>query len=166
MSKKPKKVKPPAKIGRPSLYKPDLVDSLCAQVAARIPLAQICKQPGMPRVETVYAWLQDPEKAEFSQKYARAREFRANARADFIDGIISKLEAGSIDPQVARVIIDAEKWQAGKELPKKYGEKVSIGGTDDPVKVQVETKEVTDLELARWMINTMNKAAKAHENDE
>lgn len=32
--------------------------------------------------------------------------------------------------------------------------------------IQVETKEVTDLELARWMINTMNRAAKAQEKDE
>jgi len=163
--KKPDKVakRPP---GRPSIYTPEVIDALCAQVAARVPLAKVCSQPGMPSVGTVYGWLQDPEKAEFLQKYARAREFRANARSDFIDNIVSELKAGTIDPQVARVIIDAEKWQAGKELPKKYGDRVNVGGTDDPVKVQVETKDVSDLELARWMINVMNDAAKAQETDE
>lgn len=152
--------------GRPTIYSPKVVDAICAQIAARISLADICAQPGMPSVQTVYNWMQDPEKPEFFEKYARAREFRASARADFIDDIVKELRLGTIDAQTARVIIDAEKWQAGKELPKKYGDRVNVGGTDDPVKVQVEKKEVTDLELARWMINTMNKAAKAQEKDE
>ena len=36
------------------------------------------------------------------------------------------MEEGLIDPNAARVAIDAYKWSAGKRKPKKYGEKVEI----------------------------------------
>lgn len=40
----------------------------------------------------------------------------------------------------ARLQIDARKWLAGKMSPKKYGDKVAVGGADDlpPVKHAVD----------------------------
>ena len=35
---------------------------------------------------------------------------------------------GKLDPQAARVIFDAERWQAGKENPKRYSEKLDLNG--------------------------------------
>ena len=77
----------------------------------------------MPSNETVRHWML--EEPELAANYARARELRADARADRIDEITSMIINGELDPQAAKVVIDAEKWLAGKEQPKKYGDKIT-----------------------------------------
>ena len=92
----------------------------------------------MPSKDTLYRWKR--QNKEFSDQYARAREHRADSRQDYIDELVGKLLTGDIDPQVARVAIDAEKWQMGKEQPRSYGDKLAIGGDADadPVKHIIE----------------------------
>jgi hypothetical protein len=80
----------------------------------------------MPSKDTVFQWLMDD--AEFSDQYARARERRADARAERIDDLCDDVKAGTLKPDAARVIIDAEKWQAGKENSKRYGDKLTLDG--------------------------------------
>lgn len=69
------------------------------------------------------------ENPEFNEDYGRARESRADSRADRIDAIAEKLERGEIDSNTARVLVDIEKWQAGKEKPRFYGEKIDVNQT-------------------------------------
>ena len=76
----------------------------------------------MPAQSDVYKWLIETPK--FSEMYARARETRADSRADRIDEIVGMVVSGELDPNAARVAIDAEKWLAGKEQPKRYGDKI------------------------------------------
>ena len=126
------------KQGRPTLYTEELASRICDLVAERVPVVEICAMDDMPSKDTLYRWKR--QNKEFSDLYARARAHRADSRQDHIDEIVSKLETGAIDPQVARVIIDAEKWQMSKEQPRSYGEKLAIGGDADadPVKHIVE----------------------------
>ena len=44
----------------------------------------------------------------------------------------------------ARLQIDARKWLAGKMAPKKYGEKLALGGADDLPAIKT-TIDVTKL---------------------
>ena len=127
-----------AKGGRPTMYSEELASRICDLVAERVPVVEICVMDGMPSKDTLYRWKR--QNKEFSDHYARARSHRADSRQDHIDEIVSKLEAGNIDPQVARVIIDAEKWQMSKEQPRSYGDKLAIGGDADagPVKHIIE----------------------------
>jgi hypothetical protein len=65
------------------------------------------------------------------QAYARARKVRADARAEQIDEIIRRtmLPRGDeeyLEPNAARVVIDAIKWQASKENNARYGDKLAI----------------------------------------
>lgn len=99
---------------------------VCDGIANKLPLRKICEQEGMPTKETIRVWLLDD--AEFSAQYARAREARADERAEFIDEITAEVREGKLDPNAARVIIDAEKWQAGKENSKRYGDKLTVDG--------------------------------------
>ena len=124
--------------GRPTMYSDELASRICDLVAERVPVVEICTMDGMPSKDTLYRWKR--QNKEFSDLYARARGHRADSRQDHIDEIVSKLEAGNIDPQVARVIIDAEKWQMSKEQPRNYGDKLAIGGDADadPVKHIIE----------------------------
>jgi hypothetical protein len=55
---------------------------------------------------------------------------------------------GKLDPQVARVAIDAEKWLAAKKQPKVFGEKVTnelVGKNGGPI----VTEEKSPIETAR-----------------
>lgn len=138
-AKKPKKpakaprveVQPPPKRkpGRPKFeYTTEMGNLICEAIAGQIPLVQFCKMEGMPSRDTVYRWLR--EEKQFFDNYARAREFRAMSRSDDIDNIICDLRDGLIDPQVARVMIDAHKWQMSKENARLFGDKVALTDPD------------------------------------
>jgi hypothetical protein len=108
--------------GRPSIYSDELADRICEMVARRVSVWRICAMDDMPSEDTLYRWKRT--NADFSEKYARAREARADARQDRIDFIAEQCGEGMLDPTIARVMIDAERWQASKEQPKSYGDKV------------------------------------------
>ena len=59
-------------VGRPTLYTSDLVDRICERLSVGEPLAQICRDKGMPGLSTVYDW-QSADK-DISGRFARARE--------------------------------------------------------------------------------------------
>ena len=101
-------------------------DKFCRLIAEGLSIKKACAIDGTPPERTIFEWLYDDE--EFSQQYARARERRADARAERIDDISERLDRGDLDHNQARVMIDAEKWQAGKENAKRYGDKLSLDG--------------------------------------
>jgi len=120
-----------------------LVPIICSRIAAGENLSVICKEEGMPSHSLFCAWTL--EFSEVAEQYARAREDRADARSDRIDSYVQRMFAGEIDPQQCRVAIDAEKWQAGKEKPKRYGDKLELTGE---LEVNRLTDEQVDARLA------------------
>ncbi|GHH56032.1 hypothetical protein GCM10009090_25120 [[Pseudomonas] boreopolis] len=117
-------------------------------------VARAAEAEGMPDARTIFRWLatDDPEGKlgfeAFRQQYVRAREIRADARFERVDDIMLKVEQGEIDPAAARVMLDAIKWQAGKENAKRYGEAVTLkGDKDSPLHLRT-VRELTDEELA------------------
>ena len=54
-------------------------------------------------------------------QYARARELQAEY---FADAVVQIADDKKLAPEHKRVMIDARKWVAGKQAPKKYGEKL------------------------------------------
>ncbi len=115
-------------MGRPIEWaderKKDAMARVCRAIANRMSLRKACEADDMPSRETVREWLLDD--AEFSGRYARAREARADARSEFIDDITEEVKIGSLGHAEARVIIEAEKWQASKENAKRYGDRLNI----------------------------------------
>ena len=103
---------------------------------------------GLPTYEAIVAWRHVNE--DFAQRYANARASRADARSDRIDDYVSQTVEGALDAQVARVAIDAEKWQAGKERPAYYGDRQQVdhnaGGdlASFLAKIAANPKKVTD----------------------
>lgn len=100
----------------------EVMQNICDLVAKKHTMHQITQMKGMPSHETVRKWLLEDK--ELAANYAHARELRADARADRIDEITGMVINGELDPQAARVVIDAEKWLAGIEKPKVYGTKI------------------------------------------
>lgn len=83
--------------------------------------------PDAPTAPSLYGWMDDNN--VYRQNYARAREHRANDRADRIDRLCQQVASGEIDPNAARVAIDALKWLASKENSKSFGDKAQVEHT-------------------------------------
>jgi DNA-binding ferritin-like protein len=68
---------------------------------------------------------------EFRKQYTRAKEESGDADQDKLDEIAERVLDGSLDPQAARVAADIIKWSASKKKPKKYGDRIALGGDPD-----------------------------------
>lgn len=125
-------------MARPSKFTPDLGERVCALIASGLSVEKATEQPGMPSDRTFYRWLatQDPEGATdrpyeaLQRQYLRAREVRADSRFERIDSVIEDMRAKKIDHNVARVQIDAIKWQTGIENAKRYSDKLRLADAD------------------------------------
>lgn len=109
---------------------------LCDYIAGGKSLVSWCKENNIG-YSTITAHLaKDPV---FQVKYAQARE----AAADFhVDEVIAIADSEP-DPAKARVRVDARKWVAAKMKPKKYGDKLNIGGQEDnPIKAEMTVRYV------------------------
>ena len=127
----------------------------------------------MPDRSTVYDWLL--RHPEFADQYARAREEQADTLADEIIAIADeqpeviavtdkktgaliehKLDGAFLQWQKNR--IDARKWTAMKLKPKKYGDKIALGGDSDAPPIKTEDAGSSRL---FELIKTMEMAKRA-----
>jgi hypothetical protein len=132
-----------AVLGRPSLYNDLVINEICERISSGEGVDSICLDEHMPCEKTVYNWLETHE--EFVQKYMRARERLADRDAF---GIV-KIADEELDPNRARVRIDARKWRASKLAPKKYCDKTTIASDpENPMPSQVTNIVITPEMLA------------------
>ncbi len=127
--------------GRPSDYTPELAEEICEILATnRRGLNAICdEEPDFPSPRTVNRWLNQYE--EFRLMYARARREQARLYADHVNEVGERTLRGEIDPQAARVAIDAFKWTAAKMDRATYGDQPAAHTVNVAVGVQVVTPE-------------------------
>ena len=120
-------------MARPSSFNEAIANEICERIADGDSLRFICEGDDFPERRTVFRWLATPDHEAFRRQYALAREASADADDDDIRDMAGRVEKGKLDPQAARVAIDAKKWSAGKRKPKVYGDKVALvgGGKDD-----------------------------------
>lgn len=116
-----------AKRGRPSSYTDALGEKIARRIAEGDSVRKISESPGMPSRFTILKWGLDPNHP-FSVHYARARVARAEFYADQIEDIAKRLldNDPDLDPQAARVAIDAIKWTACKMRPDVYGDRLKV----------------------------------------
>ena len=122
--------------------KADIIDTVINGLIEGKSLAAVCKALDVPR-RTVRRWLVDDE--ELAAQYARAKVAQADAHADQIIDLAQRVIAGEVDPNAARVAIDAMKWTACKLGPRTYGDHLTLQGGDTPILLA----HVDDTELAR-----------------
>lgn len=126
--------------GRPSTFDPRIVDQMLNKLSDGVPLAEICREPGMPCPNTVRTWAKD--RPELSEAIAHARE----DGHDIISADLRKVARGgdgsSGDVVRDKLIVDTDLKLLAKWDPKRYGDKQqlehsgSIGATPtDPEQV-------------------------------
>lgn len=151
-------------MARPTDYNQEIADRICEAISEGMSLRELCLADDMPNKATVFRWLNLHK--EFSDQYARAREEQAETLADEIVAIVDNaasplmvdglpLNGADGNPILvtdtaavahARLKMDARKWVASKLKPKKYGEKLGIGGAEDlpPVGVEIIERVIID----------------------
>ncbi len=113
---------------------------VCERIAGGESLRSACKDKGLPDRDTINRWLNADNDGALCGQYARAREEQADFYADEIVTIADT----EPDAAIARVRIDARKWVASKLRPKRYGDKLALGGADDLPAIRQEVQERAD----------------------
>lgn len=144
-------------VGTPSIFTQALADKICNAIADGDAGRKVCKDVGIAQA-TLYDWLKT--KPGFSEQYACARERQADKYAAEIVEIADELtveahyqgEEVTLDVSSSavarnRLRVDARKWVASKLAPKKYGDKLGIGGADDLPPIDVKP-QMNDAETA------------------
>jgi hypothetical protein len=107
-------------------FSQELFDTICQRIAKGESLRKICEDADMPTRNNFEAWAESTD--DLRGQYARAREARAEHIFDEMLGIA---DDEAKDPQRDRLRIDTRKWMLSKMAPKKYGDKLELGGTGE-----------------------------------
>lgn len=127
------------KVGRPTTYNQELVDSICEQLALGLPIRTVCAGEGMPAISTLFKWIREHE--IFSKQYATAKQEAADAMAEELLYIADTPQLGEEitirangDEEIKRsdmlghrrLQVDSRKWLMAKMKPKKYGDRLDM----------------------------------------
>jgi hypothetical protein len=137
--------------GRPSKYNESVASEVLNLMQAGLSLRRICALPNMPPAFSVYHW--QATHPDFSQRYARAQLDRAQFWAEEIldisdDGSNDWVEqqrngrtvmvADHEHIQRSRLRVDTRKFLMAKLDPKRWGDKIQVGGdADNPLQISV-----------------------------
>ena len=117
-------------MARPTAYTVDIKDEICTRIAGGESLRSICADESMPAMSTVLLWVVN-DREGFSEHYHASREAAGYAHADEALALRFELREGTIDPQSAKVILDALKWGAERMAPKKHSARQEVNHTSD-----------------------------------
>lgn len=131
------------RIGRPTKFTEQLGDAICHGMANGLSLAAVCGELGVTP-STVFRWVREPDEVfkSFQHDYARAREAQGQYYGHRVAEIAEQCLAGEVDPQAARVAVDALKWTAGRMAPKHFGDRVEqhhTGTVDSGITIKLVT---------------------------
>jgi hypothetical protein len=127
-----------SKGGRPTKFTEAILTEICDKLSEGTPLAQICRDPGMPAWRTVYDWMDKDENV--SAAIARAREVGHDAIAEEalqiadtpVEGIRTKVGKDGTEVTTEDMLghrklqIETRLKLLAKWNPKKYGDKLEV----------------------------------------
>ena len=118
---------PEGKTTKPPVpYSPEVAEAICRGVAEGKSLLAVCQGPSMPDRGNVYVWLE--RHPEFAAQYKRALEKQAISVVDEMATIEQDLLAGTISPDVGRVVLGSKQWRAKTLNRVLFGDQVGVTG--------------------------------------
>lgn len=118
-------------MARPTLCTKKITDEICTRIADGESLRSICNDKHLPEKSSVLLWvvtgrLIEGTESKFSDQYHASREAAGYSHADEALALRHELREGSLDPQTAKVILDALKWGAERMAPKSHSARQEI----------------------------------------
>jgi hypothetical protein len=109
--------------------KADQIAAILAEMQEGTSLRKCCVAQDVP-IATFLRWVDDDE--SLAEQYAGARARMLDAQAEALEEIGERAERAESAVEVAglRLLSDNRKWLLSKLAPKKYGDKLAIGGAD------------------------------------
>lgn len=120
-------------------YSAALADEICKRISNGVSLRTICAAEGFPDRASVSRWLAEHE--DFATKYACARDAQADEYFDRMQDVAEQHE----DVNRAKLIVGTLQWRASKLAPKKYGDRIEVGGSLGMPGLQEAAKATGDL---------------------
>lgn len=157
-------------VGRPSSYDPAIVDQIIERVSNGEPLAAVCRDIGLG-LTTWYDWVAARE--GISESIARAREAGFDMiAADALRIADTPLEGTETEESESGLKIKKGDMLGHRKLqietrlkllakwdPKRYGEKMAIGGADDLPAIKTLADDSLDAKIAALMAKQANERA-------
>ena len=119
---------------RPTKKTPEVIERLIEGIADGQTLRALCREEGMPNWRTVYDWIDADE--ELAARFERARAIGFDAIAEDIISNVDNVMAIGEHIQRSKLQVETRLKLLAKWHPKKYGDKLAIGGADDLPPVQ------------------------------
>jgi hypothetical protein len=128
----------------PTTYTPEAASSILNAMREGKSLRTSCQEAGVNK-STFLLWVS--KDGELADQYARAREEMLDVHAEELEDIGEDAANADSAVRVAglRLKADNRKWLLSKLAPKKYGDKIAVGGADDLPPVQVARIELVAL---------------------
>lgn len=123
----------------------DIKTEIIRRMSAGESLRAICRDDGFPDPATIIKWTAADD--VFAQQYAHARDERADVYFDRLDEVSEAAENAPDAVKVAGLRLKADniKWQLARMAPKRYGDKLELGGALDlNSKIERITRRVVD----------------------
>lgn len=117
------------KLGQPTIYSPDLMNTICERIAAGETLLQVCQDPEMPGRRTIYEWkkLYPEVNQMLDAAYEEWAETMDDANEDILRGGIMSTGDKLRDIE----LVKHNRWRMSRRNRKKFGEKVDVNHTSD-----------------------------------
>lgn len=150
-------------MGRKSSFDRKIADSILESLREGTPLAEVCRTPGFPHPSTWREWCDKDEALAIA--YARAREDGFDAIAQQCLDIADATERDSIATEHgerantewisrSRLRVETRLKLLAKWDPKRYGEKLAIGGAEDLGPLKTMPDEALEARIAALMSKT------------
>ena len=124
-------------------YTPELAADILKAVSEGHTLRRACRDRSIPE-STVRGWFRD-NRDGLGVTYQQARSMQIDCLAD---EIIETAYDDTVDPQTARVRVDAIKWLLSKLRPTAFGDRLLVGSHPDaPLKVAYQDVDKTLAEM-------------------
>lgn len=136
------------------MFSEELFEEICDRLATGESLRAICRDPHMPDEKAVRKWVMKAG-SELGPQFTRAREMGYESLAEEVIEISDQsclgpdgyVDNGAV--QRARLMGDARRWFLSKQMPKKYGDKVTQEITGEDGGALITRIELVPVDVAR-----------------
>lgn len=130
------------------VYSREVIDIICSRITQGESLTSILKDKAMPSSSTLSIWRKN--NAEIDEALSFAYEMRAEHHRDIVKDVADEKAVSKLDLANQNKRIDAHKWLASKDAPKRFGAKKEEHDPIHPVYVIStgivrEEKDVTEI---------------------